>query len=183
MKGLVNQKELNTIGSADWTLRRRRPALIVIDDRFNIIGAEASAVDLLAQSLGIELQLDQPLPDALREPLARNMEFLESGSRATVPIGGLLLHLMSLDGNVVACYGVLVEPKAEREYLKRATERFALSKREAEVLSLIVGGQRGNEIAHELHITPATVNDHFKSLLRKTGARSRSEMLVNVLGK
>jgi DNA-binding CsgD family transcriptional regulator len=157
--------------------------LLVIDEHFNIIGAEASALNLLEENLGAKLQLHEPLPVGLRESLAPGLQSLERGSHAVVSVGGLSLHVLGLDGSLGACFGILVEPSAERDYLKRATERFALSKRESEVLSLIVAGQRGNEIARELHITPATVSDHFTSLLRKTGARSRSEMLVNVLGK
>jgi DNA-binding CsgD family transcriptional regulator len=78
-------------------------------------------------------------------------------------------------------YAISVEVRACREHLKAALSRYGLTQREAEVLSLILVGYRGIDIARTLYISPATVNDHFRKLLKKTGARNRSEMLIKVL--
>lgn len=169
--------------SNDVILRRRRPALIVVDSAFKIIGAEGAALELLGANLGASLRLGERVPTALQTLLERVVDVHGENPEAAVAIGDVVLRPFPLNGGQQAYYGVLVELKAEREYLKKATERFSLSKREAEVLSLIVAGYRGNEIAGKLSITPATVNDHFQNLLLKTGTHNRSEMLVQILGK
>ncbi|HEY6275382.1 MAG TPA: BREX system ATP-binding domain-containing protein [Streptosporangiaceae bacterium] len=50
--------------------------------------------------------------------------------------------------------------------------------READVLRLVAGGLTNKEIAARLHLSPRTVEKHVESLLRKTGARTRTELAV-----
>jgi DNA-binding CsgD family transcriptional regulator len=50
--------------------------------------------------------------------------------------------------------------------------------REAEVLRLVIGGLANKEIAAALRLSPRTVEKHVENLLRKTGARSRTELAV-----
>jgi DNA-binding NarL/FixJ family response regulator len=56
-----------------------------------------------------------------------------------------------------------------------AVPAFGLSKRELEVLQLIVSGQADKEIAQALTISPRTVTTHVTSILNKLGANSRTE--------
>ncbi|MCH7719349.1 MAG: PAS domain S-box protein, partial [Chloroflexi bacterium] len=65
------------------------------------------------------------------------------------------------------------EAKAE-EGVKRASE-YGLTFREVTVLSLIAGGKSDKEIAALLGLSPFTVNKHSSNLVRKLGARSRSQ--------
>ncbi|GAB3181417.1 hypothetical protein GCM10027060_12450 [Nesterenkonia halophila] len=53
-----------------------------------------------------------------------------------------------------------------------------LSRREAEVLQHLGRGARNAEIAEELGISGHTVKFHTSNLLRKTGARSRAELIA-----
>ena len=50
--------------------------------------------------------------------------------------------------------------------------------REAEVLRLVIDGLANKEIAAALRLSPRTVEKHVENLLRKTGARSRTELAV-----
>jgi DNA-binding CsgD family transcriptional regulator len=50
--------------------------------------------------------------------------------------------------------------------------------READVLRLVIGGLANKEIAAALGVSPRTVEKHVESLLRKAGARSRTELAV-----
>lgn len=50
--------------------------------------------------------------------------------------------------------------------------------REAEVLRLLVQGLANKVIAAELRVSPRTVEKHVESLLRKTNARSRTELAM-----
>ena len=48
--------------------------------------------------------------------------------------------------------------------------------READVLRLVIAGLANKEIAAALRLSPRTVEKHVENLLRKTGARSRTEL-------
>lgn len=50
-----------------------------------------------------------------------------------------------------------------------------LSEREAEVLALVAAGRSNREIGHRLFISPNTVANHVRSILRKTGCANRTE--------
>jgi DNA-binding CsgD family transcriptional regulator len=50
--------------------------------------------------------------------------------------------------------------------------------READVLRLVIAGRANKEIAAALRLSPRTVEKHVENLLRKTGARSRTELAV-----
>jgi DNA-binding CsgD family transcriptional regulator len=53
-----------------------------------------------------------------------------------------------------------------------------VSDREADVLRLVIAGLANKEIAAALRLSPRTVEKHVENLLRKTGARSRTELAV-----
>ena len=55
-----------------------------------------------------------------------------------------------------------------------------LSPREREVLAHLAGGQRVPAIAGELYISQDTVRGHLKSIFRKVGVSSQSELLQHV---
>jgi DNA-binding NarL/FixJ family response regulator len=50
--------------------------------------------------------------------------------------------------------------------------------READVLRLVAEGLANKEIAARLFLSPRTVEKHVESLLRKTGARSRTQLVA-----
>ena len=53
---------------------------------------------------------------------------------------------------------------------------LGVTRREADVLALVRGGLGNREIADQLYLSPRTVEKHVESLLRKSGARSRTEL-------
>ncbi|MCL4474594.1 MAG: helix-turn-helix transcriptional regulator [Actinobacteria bacterium] len=60
-----------------------------------------------------------------------------------------------------------------------------LSLRELEILNLLPAGLTNKEIATRLFISPETVKTHIAHILKKTGARNRTEAacLVAALGR
>jgi NarL family two-component system response regulator LiaR len=50
-----------------------------------------------------------------------------------------------------------------------------LTRREVEVLALVVEGQSNNQIAHELGISPSTARFHVSAILSKLGTANRAE--------
>ena len=61
--------------------------------------------------------------------------------------------------------------------------RVPLSRRERDVLVLVVEGASNKEIARRLNVSPRTVEDHRASILRKTGVRSATELVRLVLSE
>jgi DNA-binding CsgD family transcriptional regulator len=56
--------------------------------------------------------------------------------------------------------------------------RLGVTAREADVLRLVAEGLGNREIAARLYLSPRTVEKHVESLLRKTGARSRTQLVA-----
>lgn len=56
-----------------------------------------------------------------------------------------------------------------------------LTRREREVLDLIVAGQRNKSIAQELGISERTVETHRANIMQKSGAHSVAELVATVL--
>jgi DNA-binding CsgD family transcriptional regulator len=73
------------------------------------------------------------------------------------------------------CQHLLAEPSASR------LASIGVTPREAEILGLIATGLANKDIAARLSLSPRTVEKHVESLLRKTGATSRT-MLVAITG-
>ena len=62
-------------------------------------------------------------------------------------------------------------------FLEAFCAHYGVSPREQEVIGLLLEGRGTSEIACRLSISEHTVRDHLKSLYRKTGTRSRSELI------
>ncbi len=56
-----------------------------------------------------------------------------------------------------------------------------LSKREKEVLLLIIDGMQNKEIAERLHISKETVDKHRKNMLEKTGSKNSGELIARAI--
>jgi DNA-binding CsgD family transcriptional regulator/tetratricopeptide (TPR) repeat protein len=81
-------------------------------------------------------------------------------------------------GERLAGYG-LRGPATRCRDLAGGPQRWAaldITAREAEVLSLVVEGLANKEIAARLALSPRTVEKHVEALLRKLGARSRTQL-------
>ena len=56
-------------------------------------------------------------------------------------------------------------------------DEYDITDREADIMRLIFYGMSNNEIADQLFISTSTVKSHIHSILQKTGAKSRSEIM------
>ncbi len=57
----------------------------------------------------------------------------------------------------------------------------SLTPREIEVLALAADGLAGPELAHQLALSPATVNAHFKNIYRKLDVRNRAAAVAKAM--
>lgn len=67
------------------------------------------------------------------------------------------------------------------EALAGAADQDSLTRRELQVLSLIVGGQSNGEIADALSISINTVNNHRASIMQKLNVHSMAELMAYAL--
>ena len=70
------------------------------------------------------------------------------------------------------CRRLLEQPQPSR------WSRLGITDRQADVLRLVAEGISNKEIAARLHLSPRTVEKHIESLLRKTAARSRTQLVA-----
>jgi DNA-binding CsgD family transcriptional regulator len=163
-------------------------SIYVLNRDFEIIlawtaehGRDASPTTLNLQTTG------QRLPSILEKAVRELTAAWGEESRTQVPgvsrpVPFVVIRTQPLSGPMGLCIGVLLERSAPRHSLTSAAERFNISAREVQTLSLLLHGATLDEIAEALHITASTVQDHIRSLLDKTGTHGRSEMIAKIFG-
>jgi DNA-binding CsgD family transcriptional regulator len=104
-----------------------------------------------------------------------------SSARSAFVAPSHLMRLRRLHGAGKVLYLLILEPFRSRDTVRVAARRYALTKREHEILILILEGANAPEIAMALHISEHTVQGYFKRLLKKTRSRNRAAMVANVL--
>lgn len=148
--------------------RRSRPGVALLDAEFAVRAAYPNHDGLGA--------------DAFRRAAQRIVE--ERLEHLDVTAGGVSqrVRVARLHGPDPFRYAMFVARRGARRPLLEAYDRFALSAREVEVLSLIIDGASNREIAHALSIVPGTVQDHVRNICAKTGAKRRGDLLAQVFG-
>ncbi len=99
-----------------------------------------------------------------------------------VPLPFMVVRVAPLEGTAGPKIGVLVERYRSRNPLRHAQEKFGMSSRELEVLSLVLKGFGTPQIAAALDIAESTAHDHIKRMMLKTRARNRVELAAKALG-
>jgi DNA-binding CsgD family transcriptional regulator len=99
-----------------------------------------------------------------------------------VPLPFMVVSVAPLTGPAGVKIGVLVERFRSRNPLRLAAEKFGMSSRELEVLSLVLKGFGTPQIATALDIAESTAHDHIKRMMLKTRARNRVELAAKALG-
>lgn len=163
-------------------IRHSKARLVLLDQEFRIVLSEPEALRLLSSHLVQNENGVPELDDQLKTYLSEQLHDTGAESDCIATLGTLVLRLRPMQGMVGTFTAAFVEELVQREDLRGATKRYAFTRRELDVLRLILQGLTASEAAEVLHISKATVGDYFKSLLRKTTAKNRSEMVAKVLG-
>jgi len=88
-----------------------------------------------------------------------------------------LLRIIPLETVDVACVGIQVESFRGRSSFVNAAKAYRLTKRETEILQLVIEGASNAQIAQALFIAHSTVADHLKSLMQKTQTAKRTRLI------
>lgn len=117
-------------------------------------------------------------------PLVLILPLLVDGyERVLFLIGALYYLAIGISGNIYflrALSSKDISSDANDSIFRESCLKSGLTPRESEIAALIAGGFTYKEIASELDISPNTVSNHVGTIYRKTGTRSKVEM-VNAL--
>lgn len=160
------------------SVRGARARVVIVRRDGTIIAADRVARRMLDDIEPHEAdRLPRVIESAVFEWIAKNA----GGDLVATPLPGLLLRAMELHGDG-APIALLIEAISTREHLSTAAHRFGLSRRECDVLRLVLEGDSACEIGTRLQIGEYTVGDYLKRIFAKTRVRNRSEMIAKVLG-
>jgi DNA-binding CsgD family transcriptional regulator len=101
----------------------------------------------------------------------RAMTCVRTVSGRWLRVEGMRLQLGEAD------VGVVLQPATVAQLVGTVAAYHGLTRREVEVLELVVRGLPGKHVARELGIALVTVNGHLKSLYRKCGVTGRDELV------
>ena len=101
---------------------------------------------------------------ALADGWGKPEQWLEAGAQCFAAHG--------IDPLAERCRRLLDGPRPSR------WTGLGITGREADVLRLVAEGLANKEIAARLHVSPRTVEKHVESLMRKTAARSRTQLVA-----
>ena len=100
----------------------------------------------------------------------------DSGKEAILgAIGQIMEGRNVIDHKVMQRLAMLMSGKQEASV---ATEFAQMTKRESEILSLMVQGYTNQQIAKELYISEGTVKNYISGIYDKTGIHDRAKLIV-----
>jgi PAS domain S-box-containing protein len=178
--------------------RRSKSAMALVDDERRIVELNGAYLQLLgyprSDLIGryvYEFVVDGPLatPAEWRAALQRrqftgSVDLLCAGGRCVrVEFAG---HPEIVTRRQLGLFVVLASSARGRRPAGSsgaASELARLTPRELQVISLVVLGLSGPEVAQELQIAHDTVRTHVRNAMTKTEARSRAQLVAKTLGE
>lgn len=156
----------------------------MVDADFRVVMCGATDV---WRSVGIEVAVGMPVPSAIaavvdRELHSWDIRLQPERSLVASPWPGIIVSIFGIDTECGPSLAVTAERFTPRTDLRWASNLFALTTREGEVLRQVLLGLPTPRIAVRLGIAESTVIAHIKSLLIKTRAANRAELVARVLG-
>lgn len=166
----------------DRARKRKEPILFVVDEACQLVyESQENAFDQLLEFCPEPGRLHPDLCAAAKTLINAAPAAQDWGARSAFVAPGHLMRLRRLRGGGNVLFALILEPFRRRDIVQVAVRRYALTKREHQILILILEGANASEIAAALAISEHTVHGYFKRLLRKTRSRNRAAMVANVL--
>ena len=167
-------------------VERSDSALYILDRDLSIVLAWSAENERRVALTPLRARLENRLPPILEEAVrdltsAWTSDAASQQAGASRPVPFLVVRTQPLSGPAGLFIGVSIERSRTDNSLTEAAAHFHISPREIQVLALLLDGAQLEDVARRLHIASSTVQDHIKSLLRKTRSRNRSELIAKVL--
>jgi DNA-binding NarL/FixJ family response regulator len=164
---------------------------------YEVIAAETGeeALALAATNRPALVILDVSLPatsgyavcSELRQRLGASLPILFLSGARTEPFDRVAGLLIGADDyltkpfdpdELVARSERMIERTRPRRPSPRQSDRYGLTTRELEILSLLLDGLTQSEIAERLYLSPKTVGTHVQRTLGKMGVRNRTQAVA-----
>lgn len=178
----------------EYAKMRRSPTMLILREDLQIEAA-GKGKSVKHQPLGSYASPGRRLPEIIESEIRGVFAgWKRAGHRVEtviMPIPGMLIRVVPLthktgmlsDNEVDRrSIGILIEPFEERSVLSGAMYRFRLTNRELDIATQLLSGLGTTAIAKKFQVSEATVTDHVRRLLTKTGAANRVEMAAKLLG-
>jgi DNA-binding CsgD family transcriptional regulator len=169
----------------DRTLKQRgrTPFVAIFDADGVLVAAQTTAHEFAAIATGAASAEDAALVrDLVRRTAVRWAAERRAHPERVLLKPALMVTLIPLAGPGGTLVGLTFDRFATREALARSIAAFGITRREAEVLRLMLDGLSSVLIGERLHISQATAQGHLKRLLVKTDSKNRAQMIARVLG-
>lgn len=146
--------------------RRLPPRFIICDAALHVMFSTAGLGHILDASSDLE-----SLRTIVRETIHSSTPNLSAFDDETV------LRIVPLGEELAGCAAIFVDAYSHRGSVFEAAKAFGLTKRETQVLRLIITGKSSLQMAKMLFVAESTVSDHVKSVMRKMMVSKRVEIL------
>lgn len=145
--------------------RRGAPQFFLVDHKLNVLAASVGEgiEDLIAQALSAP-------------------SWIDAGATIVPLVGDTFLRIVPLDSAWPGAKIVFIERFKVRGGISAAAKRFDLTRREIDVLSLLILSKSNVEIAKTLFISQGTVGNHVKNIFRKMNSSRRTEVMAKLFG-
>jgi DNA-binding CsgD family transcriptional regulator len=182
------------LGSTTSTQVPDEPGLLLLAEDLSILAITQAAEHWLAEVAEADWPRKQALPYAVSAVVGR-MLALEQNTDAqpdlmprvrlrTASGHWLVLHASRLSGlSTQRQIAVIFEVARPAEIAPLIVLAYDLSKRESEIMQLVVRGLSTTEISATFHISSNTVQDHLKAIFEKVGVRSRRELVGQIFAQ
>jgi len=168
---------------ADVVTRRSEPGILVFNSNADLLfcNTEASKIVETYPALDKEIRtLCRHVKSSKAAPRGKGIRLTTPGKPGDSYVSARAFTVGEVGREVLRHIVVLLEKITERHKidLQGRSRQFGLSKRELEVVVLVREGRSNKIIAEQLFISPQTVKDHIRHMMRKVGVNSRTALIA-----
>ena len=167
------------------------PGVVILSEDLQPVAISTAAGHWLGELKDLESEWMGPLPNAIYAVAARlrEVERSDTGSADLMPRARVRLR----SGRWIAVQAsrlttaaserqvaVIIEPPEPAEIASVIVSAYSLTRRESQIVRLVLQGQSTKETARALSISPLTVQQHLKVIFDKVGVHSRAELVGRI---
>jgi len=163
------------------------PGLVILTDRWEVESTTPRVEHWLRQLPDGDWDTGR-LPSSVLSVAGQALRSIENASPPEPAVSRVLsrsgtwvvLHGAALVSEGTRRVAVIVEPAHPARISPLLMSAYGLTEREQDVARLVLQGDSTADIAGRLSVSPATVQQHLKSVFDKTGVRSRRDLVGKV---
>jgi DNA-binding CsgD family transcriptional regulator len=177
------------VAPSEMTAHPDGPGMLVLDERGRVAWISPGTEELIAQIVEDPAAAGPHESRIVQAVAARARRLRDAGSAHEPPARTrvrtrtghwLQLYGTPLSGERVDHVAVIIQPAGSHDIAPLVARAYGLTDQERRITRACLEGLSTREIAQALDITEYTVQDHLKSIFRKTGTRSRGELVGQV---